>query len=80
PPGCGADLTAAPMEKILIVNFGHGTGLRDEFDLWNYVIRGYDNAGCTDGGVDVKALTDQKMTDYRTSNFIGSGIERVSYE
>ncbi|KAJ1355495.1 Astacin (Peptidase M12A) [Parelaphostrongylus tenuis] len=39
PPGCGADLTATPVEKLLVVNLGHGTGLRDEFDFCNYMIK-----------------------------------------
>ncbi|KAJ1355498.1 Astacin (Peptidase M12A) [Parelaphostrongylus tenuis] len=86
PPGCGADLTATPVEKLLIVNLGHGTGLRDEFDFCNYVIKApkgkevavhiqsisevYDNAGCTKGGVEVKAQVDQKMTGYRKASNI----------
>ncbi|KAJ1355111.1 Astacin (Peptidase M12A) [Parelaphostrongylus tenuis] len=94
PSGCGADLTATPVEKLLVVNLGHGTGLRDEFDFCNYMIKaprgkevavhiqsiseGYDNAGCTNGGVELKAQSDQKMTGYRFCSKLGSKLAIVS--
>ncbi|KAJ1364716.1 Astacin (Peptidase M12A) [Parelaphostrongylus tenuis] len=94
PPGCGSYLTATPAEKSLVVNLGYGTDLRDEFDFCNCMINaperkkivvrirsiseGYDNAGCTYGGVEVKAQTDQKMTGYRFCSKLGSKYTFVS--
>ncbi|KAE9416756.1 hypothetical protein Angca_010289, partial [Angiostrongylus cantonensis] len=81
PPGCGKDLEATSMERSLAYRLGFGTGLRDRFDFCNYVIRapqrkrievdvksisrGYHYSGCIDGGVEIKAQKDQKLTGYR---------------
>ncbi|KAE9413861.1 hypothetical protein Angca_010268, partial [Angiostrongylus cantonensis] len=112
PPGCGGDLVATSVEKVLIGSLGIGIGLRDQFTFCHYMITvgmyrsvfslwlgynffqarggkrivihvqlissGYDEPGCTKGGVEVKAQKDQKLTGYRFCSRNGSEIPITS--
>ncbi|KAE9416758.1 hypothetical protein Angca_010291, partial [Angiostrongylus cantonensis] len=94
PSGCGEDLKATRMKRSLAYRLGSGTGLGDQFNFCNYVIRapqrkrievdvksisrGYHYSGCIDGGVEIKAQKDQKLTGYRFCSVNGSGGPIVS--
>ncbi|KAE9421097.1 hypothetical protein Angca_010296, partial [Angiostrongylus cantonensis] len=94
PPGCGEDLVATSEKQKVDFRLGGGFRLRDRFEFCNYMITapegkkiavevesilsGYDLPGCPNGGVEVKAQKDQKLTGYRFCSAKGSKGSVVS--
>ncbi|KAE9420652.1 hypothetical protein Angca_010258, partial [Angiostrongylus cantonensis] len=88
PPGCGRDLVAIRRKQIVNCSLGYGSDLRDQFHFCNYMISvregrkieidvlsispGYDKPGCINGGIEIKAQKDQKLTGYRFCSPLGT--------
>ncbi|KAE9413862.1 hypothetical protein Angca_010269, partial [Angiostrongylus cantonensis] len=94
PPGCGDDLVATKVEKLIAISFGLGIGLRDQFMFCHYMITapqgkkvevhvqsisgGYDEPGCYKGGVEIKSQKDQRLTGVRFCSKRGTGVPVVA--
>ncbi|KAE9420639.1 hypothetical protein Angca_007388, partial [Angiostrongylus cantonensis] len=94
PPGCGRNLVATREKQLVDYKLGSASSIKDQFDFCNFMIvapegkkievdlwslsRGYNDAGCPRGGVEVKAGSDRKLTGYRFCSAEHSGDPVVS--